>query len=407
MCHVILFLASVHLVRLRQSMFGVRVNVEKIIDMAQYKISVIGAGIGGLVLGRALLSRGITATIYEKAQLTTLRHNYAITLQSSSYRHLLQIINIDEQDLRSRIAVDARIGGKGYTSQTSDQENTPIRVNRATLENLLREGLDIRWDSNIKTVFSGLFSSPSLCLDSGQKKRSDIVIGADGVHSLIRNESLPNERLEVLPFVVFNGKKRVDRQSYDDKYSSYLRDVNTATTKQGDTLLSIGLDDIDEGSASLSWTYSRPARSKSDPLHKPDRSNSKAKDTPEELYQEIRTVQRLPEPFASMFNVESMKQDRTLHWLMRKTLIPLDKLQELGKEGLWLLGDSVHAEQILGGNGANTAIEDAIHLAEHIAQHECKHVDQWYAKRYPAWEEAQRDSLSRIYDMHGLSLPKI
>ena len=80
--------------------------------MSQPTISIVGAGIGGLTLGRCLLQRGIRAVLYEKASSSS-RHTYAITLQPSSYRPLLKVLNVDEATFKARVAVDAGIGGSG------------------------------------------------------------------------------------------------------------------------------------------------------------------------------------------------------------------------------------------------------------------------------------------------------
>jgi len=373
--------------------------------MAHQKISIIGAGIGGLVLQRSLLSRGIAATVYEKAQAATHRHNYAITLHTYSYKPLLQILNLDEQDFRSKVGVDAKIGGMGRLPQSEDA--TSIRVNRARFEKLLQEDLDIKWGSTVEDIWCSVNRPPVLKIENGANITSDVIIGADGVHSMVRNECLPAWKPDVLPFVVFNGKKKFSRQEYDEHWAKNFENVNVVQMKQGDTILSIGLNDVDQDAASLSWIYSRPARGTSDTLYKPSRSNSEAKDTPEDLYQEISNLQQLPAPFATMFDVTAMKEDRTLHWLMRRVLVPLEDLQELGRAGLWMLGDSVHAEQIVGGSGANTTIVDAISMAEHIAERGSKHIDEWYAQQYPRWEEAQKKSSSNIYEIHGISQSKI
>ena len=49
----------------------------------------------------------------------------------------------------------------------------------------------------------------SLHVENGPMTESDTLIGADGVHSLLRRSFIPNSNLNVLPYVMFNGRRSV------------------------------------------------------------------------------------------------------------------------------------------------------------------------------------------------------
>ena len=79
--------------------------------------------------------------------------------------------------------------------------------------------------------------------------------------------------------------------------------------------------------------------------------------------------------------MEKVRKDRLLHWLMRNTLGTPDDSPKLTNHGVLLMGDSVHAMPISGGEGANNAMKDGVDPAEHLAasgrhgwdQDICKH----------------------------------
>jgi tyrosinase len=374
-------------------------------------IPIIGAGIAGLTLGRCLLHRGSPSILYEKASSKT-RYNYAITLHASAYRPLLKILGIDEQIFKSRVAVGAESGGTrkigndvtlpSYTCLYDTSSS--FRANRAKFEQLLREGLDLRW----KHTLSSIESSPQgsrLEFNNGESCSAKLVIGADGVHSTVRKLLLPSASPDILPYVAFNGKRRVDRKTFEVVYELAMKGSNVIEAKHNDVVLNISVNEKKDDHVSISWIYSRPSRGISDPLHRPTRANEDAQKIPEEVFQEVTALGIIQPPFANMFNEEGMRNDRVLHWLMRTTSAPLPDLQDLlAKTGVCLMGDVVHAEPIIGGNGANAAILDALTLAEAIASGEESGISSWYDDRYPAWQQGAEECRRNIAEIHGLSI---
>lgn len=148
----------------------------------------------------------------------------------------------------------------------------------------------------------------------------------------------------------------------------------------------------------VSHIYSRPAHPKGhDPLVKPSRAPNEAKDISEEFYTEISKQNKLDSPFKAVFDVKKRKGDRILNWLKRSSLVLLEDLVKMGERDLMMLGDAVHAMPILGGNGANVAILDA--LAEWMADGR-ENVREFYEERYRGLEEAVREAEENLHGMH-------
>jgi 2-polyprenyl-6-methoxyphenol hydroxylase-like FAD-dependent oxidoreductase len=371
--------------------------------MAQQPVSIIGAGIGGLTLGRCLLKRGVQAVLYERMPSTS-RHSYGVTLHPSTYLPLLNILGMDECTFKCRVAVDGAVGGSGKINPSalilSNQvDKSSFRAHREKLELLLREGLDVQWEHALERVEESSDGELQLCLKSGPTLKRSFIVGVDGPHSITRKSFSPSTELSILPIVAFNGKRRVERALFDEVYGPAMDGANVVEVKVNEVVLQVSIIEQKADQIGISWIYSRPSRGSTDPLYKPNRPVSGATDIPKEFFQEIDALGNLEQPFKEIFNAEKLQKERILHWLMRVVLVPLPELQELNKKGVVLMGDSVHAEPILGGNGANEAIGDGIALAECIANGDS--ISSWYERRYPIWKEGVEKSKRLIEEMHG------
>lgn len=321
--------------------------------MSQLQVSIIGAGISGLVLGRCLLQRGLQPVLFEKARNSSRRNDYGITLHSSTYGPLLKVLDLDEKTFRQRVAVDAATGGLG---NLGSKERSSFKANRNRFEQLLSEGLDVRWEHEFEK-FEGSSSdgkeSRTIHFKDGKKHSSSILVGADGPHSQVRSHIVADTKLQILPFATYNGKRRVNAAEFEEKFAPAMQDQCVIEQRVSGALLQISINDRKEDQVSISYVYSRPARKDTDDqLYRPDRSKDAAKEMPEAFFQEIEHLKsELQEPFESVFDVEALRKDRLLNWLMRSLHLNAETLGDAAGTGVVLLGDAVHAEPILGGQG--------------------------------------------------------
>lgn len=101
-----------------------------------------------------------------------------------------------------------------------------------------------------------------------------------------------------------------------------------------------------------------------------------------------------------MFDAESVRNDRVLHWLMRSVMPVPEEAQRLAGHGVVLIGDAVHAMPILMGEGANMAIKDGINLTEHIASKGFGDMRSFSASNYDMWKQAVHESEERLNKIH-------
>ncbi|KAL8851483.1 MAG: hypothetical protein Q9221_003583 [Calogaya cf. arnoldii] len=367
--------------------------------MSPSSITIVGAGLAGLTLGRCLKQHGIAAVILEKASFSP-PYNYGITLHPWSFQPLLEILQMDEKVFREKIA----IRGKGEVSEDALVPGVNIgigtfRYHRGRLEQLLQEGQDISWDHEVQHVTT---SSRGIVVQLANSKSlaTEILIGADGLHSQTRKSLAPEIQLKVHPFVVFNGKRQFSKAEFQDLFESKLGNRTIIHERHDNVILEISISDYTTEHVDISYTYSRPAR-ENDPLHKPNRGISDAKNIPKEFYREVEGLKDLQQPFNIIFDAAKVRTDRVLHWLMRTSLGSPASVNHLAEQGVLLVGDAIHAMPILGGEGANNAIKDGVDLAQHILNHGAGGLQTFVEARYEMWKKGVEDSEQRLTDMHG------
>ena len=371
--------------------------------MSMPPVTIVGAGLAGLTLGRCLKQKGVTSILLERVTSSP-RYNYGITLHPWAYQPLLNLLQVDESSFYERLAIDpSRDGGGSISGHTlvTGVDTTPgtFRCHRGRLEQFLREDQDIRWANTIRDIET----TPQkiiIRIQNQQAIESEFLIGSDGVHSQIRKSLAPGIQLKVLPFVVFNGKRTMSLDGFENTVAPQMQGLSIVQCRQDDVVFQISVDEYAATHVDLSYTYSRPAREK-DPLHRPDRPIPGATDIPEEFYTELQEVKGLGQAYKEMFDATKVRQDRVLHFLMRSTMGTEQDIKDLTDRGVLLMGDAVHAMPILGGEGGNHAMKDGVDLAEHIATHGPQGIKTFSSPRYDDWKNGVEESERRLAEMHS------
>lgn len=364
-------------------------------------IAIIGAGLSGLTLGLCLKQRGIAAVLYDRA-ISLPCHNYGIVLHPSTYRPLLSVLHIDETTFREKLSVNGQQSGNGSLSGTSISAPTDaFRCHRGRLEALLNKDLSIKWNKRLKDVqLSSQSKGITASFDDGYKLKTKCLVGCDGPHSMTRQSLSPAMKPQVLPYVVFNGKRSISFTEYVKTLHDYMVNNESTQTRKGDIRLEISVNDISTSHVDLNYTYSRPAQGSHDPLHKADRPISGATDIPEEFFDELAALHDLEPPFQAVFDAGKVRNDRVLHWLMRTLTQEPSEAQRLAEHNVVLIGDAVHLTPILGGEGANMANRDGIELAQHIATRGIDTLNDFSESKFEEWKYSVDKSRDVIREMH-------
>lgn len=182
--------------------------------MAQVgKVIVVGGGIGGLTVALALRRGGVDVEVHEKFDHLQSRAT-GFTIWSYAIRHLLDLgvdpetlarlgSAIEFTDIRSRHGrlieqlpvgeVSRRLGAPTYDIQRHGLQEALIEALGAEHVRMGSEVIAVEQDAGSATVV----------LNDGSRASGDVVIGADGVHSVLR-DGVAGRRLE-LHYSGFSG----------------------------------------------------------------------------------------------------------------------------------------------------------------------------------------------------------
>ena len=366
--------------------------------LSSQPISIIGAGFAGLTSGRCLKTKGIPFEIFEK-RMQRQDTSRSITLRPWAYEPLAKALKIGYQHLAEK--------NQKPDNDTSDSMYLP----QGQIEDLLSRDLHVEYSERLSEIerlesqMHGLVFS-TVPLHGETYIKSQLIVGADGVHSGLRHLVSPEVQPKILPYVVYYGSRRMTARRYKDDIAPHMKyPAMFHFRKRTQTLLRVIpclptslLDDA--GYVHVKYTYSRPAH-KDDPLFRPDRRVWEAEIVPDQFYYEIGRLTDLGPVFRDIFHPLNVRQDKILNWLMRSLLVPLEKLQELSDRGILLIGDAAHTMPILGSEGANWAIKDGIDLASYLAENDLSQLRHFYEQRYPEWQQAVSESEKRLFDMHN------
>lgn len=195
------------------------------------RIAIIGGGLGGLAAALALQREGFNVTVYERdVQFSDRKQGYGLTLTNNPKGPLAKLGILDkvlEMDCCSNqhwvFQPSGEICGyygralkdKSRNSDANESFRGNIRIPRQELRRILLEQLSpgtVKWghkllsyeDNNDNVTL--VFENTSITIDSGDQQlnskqvvmTADIVVGADGIHSKVR-QSRDSQNMDLNP----------------------------------------------------------------------------------------------------------------------------------------------------------------------------------------------------------------
>jgi len=178
------------------------------------RIAIVGGGPGGLTLAQGLLRQGLDVTVYEKSAV---RDDYVqgfrLRIRERGIQALRQCLPAPLYD-----AFEATVGSSPMASVQLDEQLRPLEhtasppplpgdvddahagksVSRITLRQVLLSGLDeaqLRIGAEFTSYAHQPDGSVRLLFADGATAEADVLVGADGASSRVRQQLLPQARL--------------------------------------------------------------------------------------------------------------------------------------------------------------------------------------------------------------------
>lgn len=161
------------------------------------RVAIVGGGIGGVTLARALHARGIEFRLFERAAAFG-EIGAGVQITPNAVK-VLKALGLEQQLARVGFLPEAMVGRNWQTA--TELFRTPLRataqsvfgaefyhVHRADLHAILSAGIPadaVRFNARCVGVESGPGGATAV-FDDGTRYEADVVVGADGIHSAVR-----------------------------------------------------------------------------------------------------------------------------------------------------------------------------------------------------------------------------
>jgi len=192
-------------------------------------VLIAGAGIGGLTAALALLQRGYDVDVYEQApQLMELGAGVQIAANGSRIFIHLGLRDAFEAVVCQAAGKEVRIWNSGQIFKLFDLGEDSVRrfgapywfVHRGDMHTILKDAVlalkpDAIHTSARCTGYSQTGDRVVLEIADGRRPEGDLLIGADGVHSMLRQQMFDPSKSEFMGIVAWRGLARRDRLSAD------------------------------------------------------------------------------------------------------------------------------------------------------------------------------------------------
>ena len=340
------------------------------------QVAIVGAGIGGLVTALACVVRGFDVTVYEQTdELQEVGAGLQVSANGTRVFAALGLLDAVRAVACEPVGKEIRLWSTGETWKLFDLGAVSVArygfpylfVHRADLQRVLATALQEARPQALRlgaccTGFADRGDAVELRFANGATARAGVLIGADGIHSRLRQALFGDDRPEFTGLMAWRGL------------------VPAVRLRRGIRL--VGTNWVGPGGHVVHY-----------PLRRGELMNFvgivERSDWRAESWTDRGTVAECAADFQGWHD--------DVHELIRNVEVPY-KWALLGREPLprWsagrvtLLGDACHPTLPMLAQGANMAIEDGYVLARCLAAYDDP------AAAVAAYEDARRDRTARI-----------
>jgi 2-polyprenyl-6-methoxyphenol hydroxylase-like FAD-dependent oxidoreductase len=342
------------------------------------RVVVIGGGIGGLCVALALRRIGIETIVYEQAEELS-EVGAGITLWSNAIKALRAlglagtVIEAGSKIERGEIrTANGRTLSRSQPGELERRFGEPtVAIHRADLHHILLAALS-REAVILGAKCEGFEQNEAgviVRFADGQTDRADLVVGADGIHSVVRKQLFPDARLRYSGYTAWRGVVATEDEA-----------ALGTTSESWGCGSRFGILRIDKKRVYWFATANAPAGRAEMPAERKTSLQQRFKDWhhPIELLIESTPAERILH--TDIYDIEPMKR-----WSLGRVV---------------LLGDAAHPTTPNMGQGGCMAIESSVVLARCIEQESdlATALSRYEAERMPRtrWITEQSWKIGRI-----------
>ncbi|KAI0849365.1 putative monooxygenase [Daldinia vernicosa] len=335
------------------------------------RILIVGAGLGGLTLAQCLRKQGIPFEIFERDTDANSRFlGWAIGVHSV-VNDLVSSFPDDLPPMKESIThlaplkLEAQISfysdGK-HVGVNSTPEKPIIRANRPRFRNWLSTHIPIQWGKRLARV-EQVQDEIRLHFDDGTTAIGDILVGADGVNSFVREHLLGvsnKELLRPVPSCFIGGETTLSGEAFERQLSISHSCYIAVGPHPSKCFEFVGLNRVspDGKSGQYYWFVTENDPSIADEDHW-TKSASQA-----ELYDHVTKLTSNFDPrFSEVVRLTPVSGVRPKPLMIRDA-----EIEHLPVGRITLLGDAAHPMSQFRGEGGVHALRDAINLSKAIGQ---------------------------------------
>ncbi|KAI0379437.1 putative monooxygenase [Hypomontagnella monticulosa] len=339
-------------------------------NTAKPRVLIVGGGLGGLTLAQCLRKQGVSFEIFERDRDIVSRQGWAIGLHTL-LEELLESVPQDMPPFKEKVNhlwplnLEAQLG-LYLQGQRFVVESTPdapvIRANRYLLREWLCTELSIQWGKRAKRV-EETEDGVKVHFEDGTTATGDILVGADGTNSVVREHVLgrPNdETLKTVPVRIIVGETTLSGEAFERQlglgHSGYVQNDWQA----GKYFMFVGLKHTNPDGISGQYYWFIAAEdhdldNKDHWIHSMSQSDM--------LEYAIKQTGGMEPKFTEVIAATPASGMRAGAFILRDA-----ELSDLPVSRITLLGDAVHPMAPFRGEGGVHALRDALNLGRAIGQ---------------------------------------
>lgn len=310
------------------------------------KITIVGAGIGGLTTAIALKQQGFQVEIFDQTSnikkigagillannAMQVYQKLGLTKHIEQKGNIISTLNVTTPYLKtlSNVKLD-------HFEQKYNVRN--IAISRSALHAILMESIDaseIHLNHKLHSITPSN-NGYQLKFDHQKTYHTDIIIGADGIHSTVRDHVFPNTEIRSANQICWRGMANLQ---LPEKFTKELNEAWGKSQRFGFTHVS---------SNTVYWFALKSVQPE---------TNKYAIEKMEDYYKNYHPI------------IQTIIKSTPKNNIHTAEILDLKPIHQWYKDGVCLLGDAAHATTPNLGQGACQAIEDAYIIAKCLAQYE-------------------------------------